>query len=99
VHRGSIRRIQSFTLSGLLGWASCFSALAEPVKFVLAADDGYGVEDCLVGGHECGQTVADAWCEAHGQGNAIAFGVQAISLADGESLHGALNGVQITCGN
>ena len=99
VPRGNLRLIQCFALSGLLGWASGFSAIAERVKFVLAADDSYGIDDCLVGGHECGQTVADAWCEAHGQGNATAFGGQAISLADGDSLHGTLSGVQITCGN
>jgi hypothetical protein len=43
--------------------------------FIIAAADGYGVEDCLAEGGECGRVVADAWCEAHGHGPAIAFGL------------------------
>ena len=43
--------------------------------FIIAAADGYGVEDCLAEGGECGRIVADAWCEAHGHGPALAFGV------------------------
>ncbi len=73
---------------------SAQSAAAEPVEFVLAANDGYGVEDCLVGARDCGQTVADAWCEAHGRGNAIRFGLQRISVpANGAET------LEITCGD
>jgi hypothetical protein len=43
--------------------------------FIIAATDGYGVEDCLAEGGECGRVVADAWCEAHGHGAAISFGL------------------------
>src|ERR1700691_4913520 len=43
--------------------------------FIIAAADGYGVEDCLAEGGECGRVVADAWCEAHGRGAAISFGL------------------------
>jgi hypothetical protein len=42
--------------------------------FTVAASDGYGVEDCLGGEGDCGQVVADAWCEAHGHGAAVSFG-------------------------
>jgi hypothetical protein len=44
-------------------------------SFVVVAADGYGVEDCLAEGEECGRVVADAWCEAHGHGPAISFGL------------------------
>jgi hypothetical protein len=44
-------------------------------SFLVVATDGYGVEDCLAEGGECGRVVADAWCEAHGHGAAISFGV------------------------
>ena len=47
---------------------------AESSLFIIAASDGYGVEDCLGGQGECGQVVADAWCEAHGHGAAVSFG-------------------------
>jgi hypothetical protein len=48
---------------------------AEGHTFIIAATDGYGVEDCLADGGECGRVVADAWCEAHGRGPAISFGL------------------------
>jgi hypothetical protein len=48
---------------------------ADPSStFVIAAAAGYGVEDCLGEGGECGRVVADAWCEAHGRGAALTFG-------------------------
>jgi hypothetical protein len=43
-------------------------------SFVVRADDGYGVNDCIRGGDDCAKIVADAWCEAHGHGAARAFG-------------------------
>jgi hypothetical protein len=50
------------------------SHAAEAQSFVIAAAEGYGIEDCLGEGGECGKIVADAWCEAHGHGAAIKFG-------------------------
>jgi hypothetical protein len=43
--------------------------------YTIAASEGYGVADCLATRGECGQVVADAWCEAHGYGRAVAFGL------------------------
>jgi hypothetical protein len=43
-------------------------------SFIVSAADGYGVEDCLGEGGDCGRVVADAWCEAHGHGAAISYG-------------------------
>lgn len=42
--------------------------------FLVDANDGYGVADCLTRGGACGQIVADAWCEAQGFRKAAAFG-------------------------
>jgi hypothetical protein len=50
-------------------------------EYVIAANDGYGLADCLAEGSDCGQVVADAWCEAHGHGHALTFGPRA--AADG----------------
>ena len=50
------------------------SQAAESQSFIIAGSDGYGVQDCLGGEGECGQVVADAWCEAHGHGAAVSFG-------------------------
>jgi hypothetical protein len=43
-------------------------------SFVIPANDGYGLGECITAGKPCGRIVADAWCEAHGQGPARAFG-------------------------
>ncbi len=43
--------------------------------FIIAATEGYGVEDGLAEGGDCGRVVADAWCEAQGRGAAISFGL------------------------
>ncbi len=42
--------------------------------FLIPANDGYGVAECLVAGGECGQIVADAWCETQGYARAASFG-------------------------
>src|SRR5579863_2435703 len=43
-------------------------------SFILAASDGYGVQDCLAEGGECGQAMADAWCQSQGHSRALSFG-------------------------
>jgi hypothetical protein len=40
----------------------------------VAANDGYGLQECLGEDGECGQAVADAWCAAEGRGAALSFG-------------------------
>jgi len=71
-----------------IGWlASCLGAgalllgvdlgaagAAEPKAFLISPNDGYGLQDCLATSSECGQVVADAFCEAHGEGPAVSFG-------------------------
>ena len=48
-------------------------ASATQATFIVPAADGYGVEECLVSGHACGQQVADTWCEAQGYVRALSF--------------------------
>jgi hypothetical protein len=55
----------------------------EATTFVIAAASGYGIEDCLGEGGECGRVVADAWCEAHGRGAALSFGQQTAPVVSG----------------
>jgi hypothetical protein len=43
-------------------------------NYVVKVDEGYGVNDCIRGGDDCAKVVADAWCEAHGHGDARAYG-------------------------
>ncbi len=61
--------------SGFLG-----KAAAESHDFVIAANDGYGVQECLAEAGPCGQVVADAWCEAHGLGRALRYGSRSAVL-------------------
>ena len=69
-------------LGGLLALAVLQSAArAEPTpagtgvtSFVVSAADGYGVNECIKSGDDCAKIVADAWCEAHGLGDAKHFG-------------------------
>jgi len=78
-----------------LGVAKADTASAnEGNTYVIAAASGYGVEDCLGEGGECGQVVADAWCEAHGRGAAVKFG-RSDSPLDGAGAKPYF----ITCGN
>ena len=47
---------------------------AEPKSYVISPNDGYGLQDCLATPSDCGQVVADAFCEAHGQSVALSLG-------------------------
>ena len=43
-------------------------------SFIVPANDGYGLAECLAEGSTCGRLVADAWCEAQGFGKAETVG-------------------------
>lgn len=46
--------------------------------FLIPSSDGYGVADCLTSpGSECGQVVANAWCESQGFASAGSYGTAA----------------------
>jgi hypothetical protein len=63
-------------LVGLAVWVgeTGASRAVERQSFLIASNDGYGLQDCLGEGGDCGRVVADAWCEAHGRGAALSFG-------------------------
>jgi hypothetical protein len=61
------------------GFGSAHAADAN--EYEIAANDGYGLQECLESGNECGRVVADAWCEAHGHGHALSFGLRATKIA------------------
>ncbi len=56
------------------GFGSAHAASVN--EYEIAANDGYGLQECLESGSECGNVVADAWCEAHGHGHALSYGVR-----------------------
>lgn len=64
-----------FLIGLLLGFSEAGQSYASEARtYFIAAASGYGVEDCLGEGGECGKVVADAWCEAFGRGAALKFG-------------------------
>ena len=86
------------TLAAML--ACGFAAKAsETQNYEIAVNDGYGLADCLVAGNECGQVVADAWCEAHGHGHALAFGPRDAVLSRATHISTVPEPYLITCGN
>ena len=57
-----------------LSMASGIPVRAELRSFLVPANDGYGVADCLAEAGSCGRIVADAWCQAQGMKQAASFG-------------------------
>lgn len=58
----------------LLAIAGRHQVQAATNSFVISDTEGYGITECLTNGSACGRVVADAWCEAHGYGQSLAFG-------------------------
>lgn len=101
---------RSFALLGLAAAAlagavslavipSAPSQAASPsATFVVPANDGYGVGDCVASGAACARIVADAWCEAQGFARSATFG-----FTDDVEVTGSIPGaaasrsVSITC--
>src|SRR3712207_3370126 len=46
-------------------------ASSSEATFMVPAADGYGVAECLIGNQACGQVVANAWREAHGDRKSV----------------------------
>jgi len=70
------RRVWLVALVGAtLGVAGLAKSQAQETRtIVVPAATGYGVEECLDAGSDCGAIVANAWCNAYGEGVAVEFG-------------------------
>ena len=83
-NRRKLFRLVLFSLSAILAAI----ALALPSRadgsrtLIIPSNDGYGFEECLKTGSECGLIVADAWCKAHGLGAPKSFGPETEGAAD-----------------
>lgn len=69
---------------------------ASAATFVVPANDGYGIADCVAAG--CGQVVADAWCEAQGFAGSASFGPADVEVT-GSIAAGAGRPISVTCKN
>ncbi len=77
------KRLSVFACLGMASVAVAISAStgieseARPKSaqrdFVIAGADGYGTQDCLTTGNDCGRIVANAWCESKGFKGALAY--------------------------
>jgi hypothetical protein len=71
----------------------------ETRTYVIAAAAGYGVEECLGEGGDCGKVVADAWCETDGHRAAQKFGQSGEDLVRAsEASSSAPRPYFVTCG-
>jgi hypothetical protein len=68
--------------------------------FVIPANDGYGIAECLMPGVACGETLANAWCEAHGLSKSVAYGPSddvTASTGASDTPHAAPGSFIVTC--
>ena len=74
--RWVLRRIGLSALLGMAFGVICATPGQAVVSrtYIIPASAGYGAEDCLGDGGECGPVVADAWCRTYGEGVARDFG-------------------------
>jgi len=93
------------TIAIAVAFLATTPAYAQDVaSFVVANDDGYGVDSCLESGSTCGQPVATAWCVANGYHRSIDFRPQTAADVTGTitgptqvAAVGGMNAVIITC--
>ena len=97
-------RLVLFLLAGILAAL----ALKMPARagasrtLIIPPNDGYGFEECLKPGSQCGLVVADAWCKAHGFAASETFGPadEANGTMDEASRSSIEPGsFHVTCGN
>jgi hypothetical protein len=69
-------RLVLFLLGGILAaFALKMPTRADESRtMIIPPNDGYGFEECLKPGSQCGLVVADAWCKAHGFASSNGFG-------------------------
>ncbi len=64
--------VAAASFASLGGGTSPRTSGAQAV-FVVPANDGYGVGECLASGAACGRVIADAWCQTQGYAHAVSF--------------------------
>ncbi len=77
---------------------------ATETTFVVPADDGYGMDDCLAEGKACAKLVADSWCQVKGMSVAVRFERASAeditaSLTSKVAVNPSQNAYLITCRN
>jgi hypothetical protein len=66
----------------------------EGQTLIIPPNDGYGFEQCLTPGSQCGFVVADAWCKAHGFARSQGFRPETSGTPEVPA-----GSVRVTCGS
>lgn len=61
-------------ISGDVSAAPRNTGLGEGI-YLVPANDGYGIADCIAQQRSCGKSVAETWCQSHGYRTAMSYGV------------------------
>jgi hypothetical protein len=61
------------SLAAILCLGLATAAQAERRMFIISADAGYGVDDCLASGASCGTAAATAYCKTQAFAQATAY--------------------------
>lgn len=72
-------------------------AASAPATFVVPANDGYGIGECVSTGSACAKVVADSWCEAQGYARPASYGVVADVEVTGSVSPASDRPISITC--
>src|SRR3984893_18004616 len=69
-------RLVLFLLGGILAALALKipAGAVESRTLIIPPNDGYGFDECLKPGSQCGLVVADGWCKAHGFAGSNGFG-------------------------
>jgi hypothetical protein len=76
------------------------TSLGEGI-YLVPANDGYGIADCIEQKRSCGKSVAETWCLSHGYKTALSYGVAERSDFTGSVPRGDSAGkmpIVISCG-
>lgn len=97
------RLAAAIALATALAPAAALAQQSKPRMLTIPADSGYGIAECFAPGANCGKVVADAYCEAHGFGAALAYGksedVTASIVVAAASSAPAKDALVVACGD
>jgi hypothetical protein len=65
--------VATFCCVTALSAGSGFSSPSDVRDFIVPADDGYGMDDCLAEGGPCAKLIADSWCEVNGMKTSLHY--------------------------
>jgi hypothetical protein len=65
--------IPFFSLAFVFSASVALSANSSQRDFVVPADDGYGMDDCLAEGGPCAKLIADSWCQVNGMKASVSY--------------------------